>query len=207
MDKFKLTHKKFEELLRHMLANNFITANKNGKICKWANNEIRSLLSFFLPDDNISAKIASSKEDGIEAIFAMMAYYALYTKTHNGQEPFNLMDYVDEKVEEGARYGWRGRPFNIVIGKKIQGNCVEVKIIYCNTNAGGFKLNEEKTITFNFDPLNCKEFEQVAHEFANIFGYKEFEFPCSHFEMIQKIEKELETQKKELEALKNIYNA
>jgi hypothetical protein len=209
MIQFDLTFDKFKELLNHLIDNNYIKVDKNGVIRKKPCGEILSPLSFFLIDDDLKSKELERyfhhKTDKINNTFAMMEYYLLYKETHNGQEPFNLMEYVNDIAEVGARYGWRGNPFNILVSKKIQGNSLEVKVMFCNTNAGGFKLYNLETETFNFDSSDYKQFENNACSFSNTFKYKEFEIPYSKTEMIEKIEKEIETQKKALKELKKVY--
>lgn len=209
MEKFDLTFEKFKELLNYSIDNNYLKVDKKGVICEKPCDEIRSPLSFFLLDNNINSKEVERyfhhKASRVDNTFAMMEYYLLYKNTHNGKEPFNIMEYVNDIAEVGARYGWRGNPFNILVAKKIQGNSLEVKIMYCNTNAGGFKLYNLETKTFNFDSSDYKQFENNAYSFSNTFKYKEFELPYSKTEMIEKIEKEIETQKKALEELKQVY--
>ena len=209
MKKFNLTFEKFKELLDYLVNNHYIKVDEKGEICERPSDEILSPLSFFLVSDNLKSeeleKYFYYKASGIDNTFAMMEYYLLYKETHNGQEPFNLMEYVNDITEVGARYGWRGNPFNILVAKKIQGNSLEVKVMYCNTNAGGFKLYNLETETFNFDSSDYKQFENNAYSFSNTFKYKEFEFPYSKTEMIEKIEKEIETQKKALKELKKVY--
>lgn len=209
MKKFDLTFEKFKELLDYLVNNHYIKVDEKGEICEKPSDEITSPLSFFLFSGNLKSeeleKYFHHKASRVDNTFAMMEYYLLYKETHNGQEPFNLMEYVNDIVEVGARYGWRGNPFNILVAKKIQGNSLEVKVMYCNTNAGGFRLYNLETETFNFDSSDYKQFEDNACSFSNIFEYKEFELPYSKTEMIEKIEKEIETQKKALEELKKIY--
>ena len=209
MKKFDLTFEKFKELLDYLVNNHYIKVDEKGKIYEKPSDEIVSPLSFFLISDNLKSeeleKYFHHKASGVDNTFAMMEYYLLYKETHNGQEPFNLMEYVNDIAEVGARYGWRGNPFNILIAKKIQGNSLEVKVMYCNTNAGGFRLYNSKTETLNFDSSDYKQFENNAYSFSNTFKYKEFDFPYSKTEMIEKIEKEIETQNKALEELKKVY--
>jgi hypothetical protein len=209
MKKFDLTFEKFKELLDYLVNSHYIKVDEKGEICEKPSDEIFSPLSFFLISMNLKSeeleKYFHHRASGIDNTFAMMEYYLLYKETHNGQEPFNLMEYVNDIVEVGARYGWRGNPFNILVAKKIQGNSLEVKVMYCNTNAGGFKLHNLETETFNFDSSDYKQFEDNAYRFSNTFEYKEFELPYSKTEMIEKIEKEIETQKKALEELKKVY--
>ena len=209
MKKFDLTFEKFKELLDYLVNNHYIKVDEKGEICEKTSDEILSPLSFFLVSENLKSeeleKYFHYKASGIDNTFAMMEYYLLYKETHNGQEPFNLMEYVNDITEVGARYGWRGNPFNILLSKKVKGNTLEAKIIFCNTNAGGFRLYESKTEIFNFDSSDYKQFENNASSFSNAFKYKEFEFPYSKTEMIEKIEKEIETQKKALKELKKVY--
>ena len=209
MLKFELTFDKFKELLKYLTDNNYIKVDKNGVICEKPCDEIRSPLSYFLLDDNLNSedleKYFYHKANNIDNTFAMMEYYLLYKNSHDGQEPFNLMEFINDRAEVGARYGWRGNPFRILLSKKIQGNILETKTMYCNTNAGGLRLYEPKTDMFNFDASDYKIFENNAWRFSKTLEYKEFELPFSKTEMIQKIEKEMEMQKKAFDELKQIY--
>ena len=209
MIQFDLTFDKFNELLNHLIDNNYIKVDKNGVIRKKPCGEILSPLSFFLFDDDLKSKELERyfhhKTDKINNTFAMMEFYLLYKKSHNGQEPFNLMEFLDDYVEVGARYGWRGNPFNIVTYKKIQGNTIKIKTIYCNTNAGGFRLYKENTDIFDFNDSDYKQFETNASKLSSTLEYKEFQLPFSQPEMIKEMEKELETQQKILETLKKVY--
>jgi hypothetical protein len=210
MEKFDLTFEKFKELLNYSIDNNYLKVDKKGVICEKPCDEIRSPLSFFLLDDNLNSKEVERyfhhKASGVDNTFAMMEYYLLYKNTHNGKEPFNIMEYVNDVAEVGSRYGWRGNPFNILLSKKIEGNTLEAKVMYCNTNGGGFRLYKSRKMIFNFDSKDHKQFENDAWSFSSTFKYKEFELPYSKMEMIQRIEKEIETQNKALKELKKTYD-
>ena len=209
MNTFELTFNKFKELLDYLVKHNYVKVDEKGKIVEKPCKEILSPLSFFLFDDDLKSKDLERyfchKVNGIDNTFATMEYYLLYKNSHNGQEPFNLMEYVNDVTEVGARYGWRGNPFNILLSKKTEENVLKAKVMYCNTNAGSFSFNSPKTETFNFDSSNYEQFETNADKFSQVFKYKEFELPFSKTEMIQKIEKDIETQKKALKELKQIY--